>query len=369
MKILHVVPSFGLGGMEKVLCSIVNGISQDVFHEILALDNEMGARHWIENEAVRFLSFKKASTRFQFFRNLYKTIKESDPNILMTYNWGATDAIWLGRLAGISTIYHSEHGFNVDEAQKRQWKRNIVRTVVYRLVKRVIVVSNELREMLKQCYWLADDQVEFIPNGINCEYFIGNAEVRQQIRTKLGVKNNEVLLGYLGRLDPVKNFDLLLDGFELCVKEDPAFKLMLIGDGPQKNHIKALCRKKNLERKVLLVGKQKDVLPFIRALDVFVLTSFREQMPMSLLEAMAVSIPVVAVAVGDITKLVEQEKQGLLLPLDVENAAEVMASCFHQLREARKRQTMGRAARQKIISTYQERDMLHDYARLLQAEE
>ncbi len=367
MRILHVVPSFGIGGMEKVLCSIINGTSQDFFHEILPLENEVSARKWIEDETVKILPFKKAVSRFHFFRDLYRVIKSSSPHILMTYNWGATDAIWLGRLAGISTIYHSEHGFNVDEAKKRDWKRNIIRTIVYRLANRVIVVSKELRDMLKESHWLNANQLALIPNGINCESFTEDSHAREQVRQKFGVRNNEILLGFLGRFDPIKNFDLLLDSFEMCVKEDSSFKLMLIGDGPQSNYIQALCREKHIEEMVVFAGRNENVLPFIQALDIFVLTSFREQLPMSLLEAMAVGIPVVSTAVGDIPSLIEEGKQGLLVRLNAPETTKLMSSCFLQLRNQADRQTMGRACRQKILSNFEEKTMLRSYFQLLNA--
>src|SRR5262245_15372040 len=108
MRILHVVPSFGLGGMERIICTIVNNTFDCYEHEVLALDNCTEASNWIKNRGVRFVDFEKSNKRGEFFRNLYAVLQKTKPEILMTYNWGASDAIWLGRIAGIRRIIHNE---------------------------------------------------------------------------------------------------------------------------------------------------------------------------------------------------------------------------------------------------------------------
>src|SRR5688572_3959426 len=107
MKLLHVVPSFGLGGMEKVICAFIKHTVHFYQHNILALDNNIQAGRWLQDEKVEFLDFAKPVQRRKFFLALAGVLRQVQPDILMTYNWGATDAIWLGRLAGIRHIVHS----------------------------------------------------------------------------------------------------------------------------------------------------------------------------------------------------------------------------------------------------------------------
>src|SRR5687768_13020244 len=101
MKILHVVPSFGLGGMEKVISIIVNHTLGDYEHMILSLDGNERAFQWIHSSHVRNIQFHKDKILSKYLKDLYGSIMKNSPDLLMTYNWGATDAIWLGRLAGI----------------------------------------------------------------------------------------------------------------------------------------------------------------------------------------------------------------------------------------------------------------------------
>jgi len=363
MKILHVVPSFGLGGMERVLCSIINGISEDVFHEILALNNENEARKWIENDSVKILSFTKPSTRFKFFQSVYQVIKSSNPSIVMTYNWGATDAIWLGRLARVSTIFHSEHGFNVDEAQGTKWKRDAIRFVVYRLTSQVIVVSQALYLSLKNDFLLPDRQLSFIPNGIDTTLFSPDLAERRRVRRELGLGEEHHVIGYSGRLDPVKNLEFLLQIFECAVQKNPFLRLMLVGDGPEKEKIEFMCRKKNLEDYVLFVGQTGNVLPYLRAFDVFLLTSFKEQMPMSILEAMSVEVPILASRVGGIPHMVTDGETGFLCELS--DPLEDWVLRLLTILEVTCQRRMGAAARKIIVDKFKAKTMIDRYHRVL----
>ncbi|GJL58154.1 MAG: glycosyl transferase family 1 [Nitrospirales bacterium] len=362
MKVMHVVPSFGFGGMEKVLCSIINGLPSMYQHEILALDNRISANKWIKNPNVKILSFCKPKKNIKFFVALYKVLKISKPDILMTYNWGATDAVWLGRLVGISNIFHNEHGFNVDEAGRTQWKRNAVRFVVYRLARRVIVVSRELKEMMQCSFYLNGNHVVFIPNGLDFSIYSPDFNVRQKIRTNLGIRDCDTLVGFIGRLDAVKNLPLMLKAFVACIRKDPTFKLLIVGEGSERSHVEAICRDESIVQHVLLIGHNDDVLPYLRALDIFLLTSLREQMPMSLLEAMAVGVPIVASAVGEIPNMVEDGKEGFLCQPD--DSAQEWATRLLLLADPQRQQVMSRAARRKVVKRFELRAMLSAYQKL-----
>src|SRR5712691_1011262 len=210
MKILHAVPSFGLGGMEKVICSMINATADTYDHELLPIDNNKEAVKWTKAQNVRLIDFHKSDIRHMFLKSLYKIIKARKPHVLMTYNWGSTDSIWLGRLAGVTKIIHNEHGFNIDEAIALSAKRSLVRFFVYRMASKTVVVSNELLSIMKNKFYLNHRKLAFIPNGINTEYYIQNFSERERIRAALGFKNTDFVVGFSGRLDPVKNLGIRL---------------------------------------------------------------------------------------------------------------------------------------------------------------
>jgi glycosyltransferase involved in cell wall biosynthesis len=364
MKVLHIVPSFGLGGMEKVICSVINSTADKYDHELLSIDNNAEAVKWIKAQNVKIVDFYKPNIRHAFFQTLYETIKAGKPHVLMTYNWGSTDAIWLGRLAGVTKIIHNEHGFNMDETRALSAKRSLVRFFVYRMASKIIVVSNELLSLMKDKFYLNHRKLAFVPNGINTEHYIQDFSERERVRAALGFKNTDFVVGFSGRLDPVKNFDLMIRIILHCLRNDPHFKLLVIGDGPEKEHIVNLCRDVNIQECVFLIGKRDDVLPYLRTLDAFLLTSHREQMPMTILEAMSVGIPVVASKVGDIPHMIDDGIDGFLVSPDM--APEIWSRILISIKNNDSYKSIGAFARKKMLDKFQEGTMVSCYKDVLE---
>jgi glycosyltransferase involved in cell wall biosynthesis len=363
MKILHVIPSFGLGGMEKIICSIINHSFSQYKHIILSLDGNNRAFQWIKSSNVESLDFQKDESFSQYLKNLYKAINNASPDLLMTYNWGATDAIWLGRLVGIKNIIHHEHGFSIEEAKRTIWKRDICRFIVYRMVSALVTVSTNLRTSLQKKYWLSNNRVLLIPNGIDSDYYSPDNAMRQEMRKDLQFDDDDLVIVFSGRLDPVKNFELLLDVFERCHQVDPKVKLLIVGDGPERRKIEQLSRQKNIHIGLVMAGQRVEVLPYLRAGDVFLLTSHTEQMPLTILEAMAVGLPVIASDVGEIHHIIADGKDGFLRPTGA--GVEGFAAALLSLKDASVRQIMRHAARAKIILSFQETTMIRRYQTLL----
>jgi glycosyltransferase involved in cell wall biosynthesis len=363
MRILHVVPSFGQGGMEKIICTLVNS-TLDFDHMILSLDQRIDAHRWIKGNKTQYVEFEKSEDRGQFFRALYRVLKKIRPDLLMTYNWGATDGIWLGRLAGISRVIHSEHGFNVDEGKTTNWKRDAVRCFVYRLASRLIVVSRELETLLRRNYLLRANHVTRIPNGIDTSYYSPDPVERLRIRKTLGFEDYNVVVGFSGRLDLIKNLGLLLKIFACCVREHPNLRLLMVGDGPERRRLETLCQENKLQNHVVFTGQQENVLSFLRSMDIFLLTSLREQMPMAVLEAMAVGIPIIATKVGEVPYIIDDGVNGYIHEVGVPVGAFVRSLFALLFRPDRIR--MGKAARHKMVDHFQEQNMVQRYKAVIQ---
>ena len=352
MKVLHVVPSFGLGGMEKIICAIINHTYLAYRHQILSLDSNYDAFQWVKSDHVEKIKFSKMGGFVDFISNLHKIIRHLSPDLLMTYNWGAIDAIWIARFAGIKHIVHNEHGFSIEEAKTTLWKRDLCRLLVYRMASVLITVSSPLKASLRKRYWLRDKHIQVIPNGINPNYYSGDQVVRQHIRQELKLAEDDFVVVFSGRLDPVKNFDLLLDVFEHCHAMDSKVKLLIIGDGPERQRIEGLCLQKNMRHSVVMVGQKLEVLPYLRAGDVFLLTSLTEQMPLTILEAMSVGLPVIASDVGEIRHIIKDGTDGFLR--DIRDGWEAFTSAVLRLKGSPEQQAMSEAARAKVVGGFHE---------------
>lgn len=365
MKILHVVPSFNIGGMEKIICAFINKSPRDIFHNILPLDGKLKAVRWIQNENVTSVKFDKTANRAEYFRELYSLIKSNKPELIMTYNWGATDAIWLGKLARVKTIIHSEHGFNIDEAKVNNFKRDCLRYFLYRLTDRVIVVSHELQNFMLKKIRLKKGKVVFIPNGVNTKIFCPNSKEKNGIKKKLGISDNNLVIGYVGRLNPIKNFELMLDMFDKCLQKNQNIKLLIVGDGPEKEKIERMCSTKKIQNNVVLIGEKENVLSFLRIMDIFLLTSHREQMPMTVLESMSAGVPVASVKVGELPYIINQYQNGILFEKD--ESSEEMANQLTAFLARRDVEQLKDNARLKVKKYYNEEKMINKYLELIRS--
>jgi glycosyltransferase involved in cell wall biosynthesis len=240
----------------------------------------------------------------------------------------------------------------------------MIRLPVYRLASKVLVVSHELQTLLQRQYRLTADRVIRIPNGIDTSYYAPDLEERRRVRERLGFTDADMVVGFSGRLDPVKNFDLLLQIFSLCVHEHPNIRLLLVGDGPERPRLEAWCQTHGIQRSVVFTGQQENVLPSLRAMDVFLLTSLREQMPMTILEAMAVGVPVIATNVGEIPHMIDDGIDGFVHHLDT--PIKVFGQSLSFLLSPTCRKRMGTSARQKIMASFQQETMVQRYQALIE---
>jgi glycosyltransferase involved in cell wall biosynthesis len=232
------------------------------------------------------------------------------------------------------------------------------------MTSRLIVVTHEFYALARKKYSLRKEKIIHIPNGVNTDYYAPDIIGRQQTRYGLGFADQDFVVGFSGRLDPIKNFPLLLETFAHCARDHTRLRLLLVGEGPERKRIETFCQQENIWNRVILTGQQENVLPYLRAMDVFLLTSFREQMPLTVLEAMAVGVPVVATGVGEIPYIIDDGITGFVH--NVDDSADAFARSLCVLLSPERRTRMGETARTKIIDSFQEQDMIRRYQRVIE---
>jgi glycosyltransferase involved in cell wall biosynthesis len=349
--------------MEKVISAFINGTGE-YLHIVMPLNGNKAAGRWIGSNEIRYIEFVKPNSRIEFFKRLYKIIKKIQPDLVMSYNWGATDALWVGRMANVGFIIHNEHGFNIDESRCTSKRRDLLRIILYRLASKIVVVSSYLESMMRRKYFLKSKYISFIPNGINTGLFCPGLADRECVRRQLGFTDDETVAAFCGRLDPVKNFRFMLEVIKYCETFEQSIKLMIIGDGPEGARIREMAVARKIDGRLRLVGEKEDVLPYLRAADVFLLTSFREQMPVSVLEAMAVGLPVLAPRTGELSAMIESGKQGFLKEL--EDGPEEFGKVLIALVDRAQRRRIGEEARGKVVSIFGEEAMIQKYRAVIQ---
>ncbi len=217
----------------------------------------------------------------------------------------------------------------------------------------VIACGEGLREELIQVYGLNPDRVVFQSNGVDTSLFAPNEELRREYREKLGIPDGAPLVMLSSRLHPEKGIGWFLDLLPGIVAEVPGLRCIVVGVGPERQELERKVGVLQLGKVVQFLGlRPRDELPGLyNASDVFVFPSQRaEGQPMSLIEAMASGLPVVATKVGWMVSLFEDGVTGILVePGDSEGLA---AGTYNLLKNIERLQSIGRAAREKAVEFY-----------------
>ena len=244
------------------------------------------------------------------------------------------------------------------------WKRRFGNWFLYRRLDRVIGVSEGVRQDILRNNWgLKPDKVVTIHNGIDPTPFLADIPrevARQELRPTGG---DGCWFGSLGRLSEVKNHRTLLRAFARVVAVKPEVRLFLAGRGELEEELRTLANSLGLTKQVVFLGFRRDVPLVLRALDVFVLPSLREGLPLSLMEGMCSGLPAVASRVGGIPELFGDAEFGALVdPKDEACLAETMLSLASLSCEDRSR--LGNNARGKVLSCFTAEEMTRKYATL-----
>ena len=212
--------------------------------------------------------------------------------------------------------------------------------------KKVIAISRPVYDHLRSDFHVPADDVVLIPNGIDVEQFSMAAPQKiKWFKDKWQLKEGPVI-GIIARLSDVKGHTFLIEAMTRVIQKIPSAQLLIVGEGPQERSLKDLVARLELSHCVHfkpIVSQTAEVLP---ALDVFVMPSLQEGLGLSVMEAQAAGVPVVASRVGGLVDLIEEGKTGLLVPS--QNADELAQAIFWVLENKASALKMGQAARRSI---------------------
>ncbi len=358
--VAHVVHSLETGGLENGVVNLVNTAGFRFRHMIVCMTTAGPLRARVDRGVEVVTIGKRPGHDLPALIRLVRLLRAVRPAIVHSRNWAAFDAIPAARVAGVGVIVHGEHGREATDPEGRSGRRNRVRRMLHPLVSQFVTVSRDLERWLIEDVRLPAKKVTAIANGVDLTRF-GHLD-RREARRSLGLPDGSLVLGTVGRLDPVKDQAALLRAFADLLPAHPEAWLILAGDGPCREELLGLAANLQIGERVRFLGDRSDVAVVLAAMDLFVLPSIAEGMSNTLLEAMASSLPVVATRVGGNRELIEEGTNGRLVP--ARNPGALTAAIAGYFDDSHLRVLHGKASRERVEDAFSLERMSHAYMNL-----
>jgi glycosyltransferase involved in cell wall biosynthesis len=362
LHLLHVFPTFTAGGTQLRMAAIMNGLGGRVRHTVMALDgNTEAARVLLPEIPFQTMPPPPGKGGLLYPVALRKVVRAAAPDLLLTYNWGAIDAALGAGAVPLCPVIHNECGFNADEAAALKLRRVLVRRFILNRIYATVVVSRRLLDIAREQFKLRTEKVRWIRTGVDVDKFQPGREAGW--RSRMGLPEEALVCGYLGGLRPEKRLDLMLQAFAQAGLSGA--RLVLIGEGGCRRDLQELAKTLGIADQVVFAGQAQDPRPWLRNLDVFLMSSATEQMPNALLEAMASGLPAVCTDVGDCAAILDASGPPVIVPpgdlAAYVEALRVLAGSPGLRRE------LATANRRRCISHYSSQRMIREYADLYYA--
>ena len=303
--LLHVFPTFAVGGAQMRFAALANAFGDRYRHIVLALDGDYACAQRVSpNLPVQYetIDAPKRATLANIHR-FRRRLRKLKPDVLVTYNWGAIE--WaMANIPRLARHIHIEDGFGPEERASQIRRRVLTRRIV--LARSTVVLpSRNLWRIATGVWGLDPRRVHYVPNGIDLGRFAGPDRVPGDVP----------IIGTVAGLRAEKNVSRLLRAFRHVADAMPA-RLVVAGDGPDHSALTALSAQLGLTSQVEFLGQIDEPAPLYRSFDIFALSSDTEQMPLSVIEAMASGLPIAATDVGDVMAMVADANCAFITPLD-----------------------------------------------------
>jgi len=345
IKVCHIISGDLWAGAEVMACHLLQGLKAYPDLELFSIVLNRG-RLSEEIERLGIPCYIMDETKLSFLQILLeirRILKKKPANIIHSHRYKENILAYFASRAkkGIRLIT-TQHGMPGAEGKRSIKDRLISRLNFFVLsssFQNVVAVSKDIKNSFIDQFGFSENKVKVIHNGI----------VITECVPKVGEKNL-FIIGSAGRFFPVKDYPLMVEVANEVLKKTNNIRFELAGEGPEKEKIKELIHKYGLEKSFLLTMFLSDASSFYNKLDLYLNTSFHEGIPMSVLEAMVLGIPVVAPNVGGLSEIVTDRVEGYLIadrnPKDFANKC----LCLYENKSLRKQ--MGVAAHQRVAKDF-----------------
>jgi glycosyltransferase involved in cell wall biosynthesis len=322
INVLHIICSLPLGGAESQVVTLASALASDRYKiQVCCLKQEGVQASSLRSKGIPVVSL---NMRLRYWPiavyRLYRLLKQLKPKIVHTHMYEA--GIWggmAGKLAGVPVIIATEHSITFTRE-----RHVFIEFLINHFANQRTAVSEEIRRCYIENHLGSPENIINIPNAVEVGRF-DRLDSRNQLRTQFGAKPLTALVGSVARLVQPKRLDYLLQAARIVCDAIPQTCFLIVGDGPLRQELERQARHLDLgPEHVMFLGSRQDVPDLLAAIDIFVLSSEAEGLPVAMLEAMAASKPVIVTQVGAIPQIIQDGFNGLLVsphdPIGLANA-------------------------------------------------
>jgi len=360
IHVMQVTFGMGIGGMERVIMDLCRYVDPDRYRFSICCTHVRGPlADQMEAEGVPVIFLENQTRWAKRLRGLElaRIFKRSDVDILHTHHMPAfIDSFVATRFTRVPVFINTDHCKDYPIA--RHWA--LLEKVASQFADEVVAVSHRTRDELIRFEGIAPEKISVIYNGINIK--LTRKTPPEELRKEFGFTNGDTVIGTVGRLEDQKGLDLLLASIPHVLRQFPQTRFMIVGGGSKEQELKRLASELKISEHVIFTGWRGDAVDLIQVFDGFVSTSRFEGMPMVLLEAMALSKPIVATSVGGVSEVVKDGFNGMLVnSRDPEDVAKALLELISNRRSA---EQMGYNGRIRYEESFTAEAMATSYDKL-----
>lgn len=361
MKVLQMIDSLRIGGAEMIAANLAEGFMKVGMECLLCGLGDNGNLAPLlgeKNVPCTHLSTPLGLSPALMARIGTLFLREN-ADVAITHHFRQLIHTVPGAVLTRTRVIHLEHDYHFYEKRPHLLAKL---GFLLRFVEAFVVVSDEIRDWFRNRLPDVADKCISISNGVDTARFRRNDTVRSSMRRTHSIGEHDVVIGSCARLDPIKNLGFLLDCFAGYLRIVPNAWLVIVGDGIDRQALEKHTRDLGLADRVIFTGVRYHVEEYLSLFDIYAITSHNEGLPLSVLEAMSSGLPVVAVDVGSLARVICPET-GVIVS---KHAANEFIDAFKRLSDDRQfARGIAENARKLILESYSQDQMISQYARLI----
>lgn len=362
-NLLFVLPGLDTGGSEHVVFDIARGLPKNKYRPVVFSILKGPLENSLKSAGIETFVSKKSKGKghIRLLLDISKIIRTHKIDVVLPHHFVSLFySFWGAKIHRGTKLFFTEHAAMEIAALSLRFR--VLSILFLSMSTGCIAISRQIAKAYETTFKVRPSKIFQIPNGIDLERFNKVIDVRKK-RNALGILPGSAVVGTVANITEVKNHRNLILSFRKVADALSNVVLVIAGSGPLENEMKALSRDLGIAEKVLFLGRRSDVAEIYKVLDVYSLSSFSEGFPLSILEAMASGVPVVATDVSGINEIIQDGKNGVLVPSN--DPKQLAGALIELLQDKQLRQRLSHRGFETVQSRYSYDKWMEAYDKLL----